>query len=70
MASSRPSKKSPKGHCGFFEIHAENYLVAGGPMPADLTRIAERYPLSIQGVGLSIGGEDPLDSGLVDAALK
>lgn len=47
---------------GFFEIHAENYLVAGGPLHADLTRIAERYPLSIHGVGLSIGGEDPLDS--------
>lgn len=46
---------------GFFEIHAENYLVAGGPMHADLTRVAERYPLSIHGVGLSIGGEDPLD---------
>jgi uncharacterized protein (UPF0276 family) len=47
---------------GFFEVHAENYLVAGGPMHADLTRIAEHYPLSIHGVGLSIGGEDPLDS--------
>lgn len=46
---------------GFFEIHAENYLVAGGPMHADLAQIAERYPLSIHGVGLSIGGEDPLD---------
>ena len=46
---------------GFFEVHAENYLVAGGPMHADLTCIAERYPLSIHGVGLSIGGEDPLD---------
>ncbi len=30
-------------------------------MHADLTAIAERYPLSIHGVGLSIGGEDPLD---------
>jgi hypothetical protein len=46
---------------GFFEVHAENYLVAGGPMHADLTAIAERYPLSIHGVGLSIGGDDPLD---------
>ncbi len=48
---------------GFFEVHAENYLVADGPMHADLARIAERYPLSIHGVGLSIGGEDPLDPG-------
>jgi uncharacterized protein (UPF0276 family) len=46
---------------GFFEVHAENYLVAGGPMHHYLTRIRECYPLSIHGVGLSIGGESPLD---------
>ncbi len=42
---------------GFFEVHAENYLVAGGPMHHYLTRIRELYPLSIHGVGLSIGGD-------------
>ena len=52
---------------GFFEVHAENYLVAGGPMHADLARIAKRYPLSIHGVGLSIGGEGPLDPAHLDA---
>lgn len=46
---------------GFFEVHAENFLVAGGPMHHHLTRIRESYALSIHGVGLSIGGEDPLD---------
>ncbi len=46
---------------GFFEVHAENYMVAGGPFPAHLERIRERHPLSIHGVGLSIGGESPLD---------
>lgn len=46
---------------GFVEIHAENYLVAGGPMHARLRAICEKYPLSVHGVGLSIGGEDPLD---------
>jgi uncharacterized protein len=46
---------------GFFEVHAENYFVAGGPMHHYLTRVRERYPLSIHGVGLSIGGEAPLD---------
>jgi uncharacterized protein (UPF0276 family) len=45
----------------FFEIHAENYMVAGGPMHHYLHRIHERYPLSIHGVGLSIGGDAPLD---------
>ncbi|MEY2683225.1 MAG: hypothetical protein RJA09_369 [Pseudomonadota bacterium] len=47
---------------GFLEVHAENYLVAGGPLLHHLTRIREAYPLSIHGVGLSIGGESPLDT--------
>lgn len=46
---------------GFFEVHAENYLVPGGPFHHYLTRIRERYPLSIHGVGLSIGADSPLD---------
>ncbi|MFZ3203542.1 MAG: DUF692 domain-containing protein [Pseudomonas sp.] len=46
---------------GFFEVHAENYLVAGGPFHHYLGLIRERYPLSIHGVGLSIGGQQPLD---------
>lgn len=45
---------------GFFEVHAENYMVAGGPFHHYLTLIRERYPLSIHGVALSIGGESPL----------
>lgn len=52
---------------GFFEVHAENYLVAGGPLHHHLTRIRERFPLSIHGVGLSIGGAQPLDAGHLDA---
>lgn len=51
---------------GFFEIHAENYLVDGGPFHHYLTRIRERYALSIHGVGLSIGGESPLDQQHLD----
>ncbi len=46
---------------GFFEIHAENYMGAGGPPHRYLTAIRERYPLSLHGVGLSIGGPRPLD---------
>ena len=46
---------------GFFEIHAENYLVDGGPFHHYLTRIRERYPLSVHGVALSIGADAPLD---------
>ena len=47
---------------GFFEVHAENYMGAGGPPHAQLSAIRERYPLSLHGVGLSIGGEGPLDA--------
>lgn len=46
---------------GFFEVHAENYMVDGGPFHRYLGRIREHYPLSLHGVGLSIGGEGPLD---------
>lgn len=46
---------------GWFEIHAENYMGAGGPPHAYLSAIRDRYPLSLHGVGLSIGGAEPLD---------
>lgn len=46
---------------GFFEVHAENYMGAGGPPHRYLEAIRARYPLSLHGVGLSIGGPAPLD---------
>jgi uncharacterized protein len=46
---------------GFFEVHAENFMVDGGPMHYYLSRIRAHYPLSIHGVGLSIGGPAALD---------
>lgn len=46
---------------GFFEVHAENYMGDGGPPHRHLEAIRDRYPLSLHGVGLSIGGEAPLD---------
>ncbi|HEY1748122.1 MAG TPA: DUF692 domain-containing protein [Xanthobacteraceae bacterium] len=49
------------GPVGFFEVHAENYMGAGGPPHAQLRALRERYPLSIHGVGLSIGSAQPLD---------
>ena len=50
-----------KPNIGFFEIHAENYMGEGGPPHRYLEAIRERYPLSLHGVGLSIGGPGPLD---------
>lgn len=46
---------------GFFEVHAENFMGAGGAPHAQLTHIRRDYALSVHGVGLSIGGGRPLD---------
>jgi len=46
---------------GFFEVHAENYMGAGGPPHAQLAALRQRYALSLHGVGLSIGSMQPLD---------
>ena len=51
---------------GFFEVHAENYMGAGGPPHRYLTAIRERYPLSIHGVGLSLGSHEALDLAHLD----
>lgn len=45
----------------FFEVHAENYMGAGGLPHAQLTALRQDFPISIHGVGLSIGGAGPLD---------
>lgn len=49
------------GPVGWLEIHAENYMGDGGRPLAQLRHLAERFPISVHGVGLSIGGEGPLD---------
>jgi uncharacterized protein len=56
-----PELLDTKPQLSFLEVHAENYMVAGGPVHATLRKLREIYPLSVHGVGLSIGGEQPLD---------
>lgn len=46
---------------GFVEGHSENFFCEGGPALAWLERIRALYPLSLHGVGLSLGSCDPLD---------
>ena len=49
------------GTVSWLEIHAENYMGGGGRPLAQLRRLAERFPISVHGVGMSVGGEAPLD---------
>ncbi len=49
------------GPVEWIEVHAENYMGDGGRPLAQLRALTEQFALSIHGVGLSIGGEAPLD---------
>ncbi len=54
--------RSTRPDLGFFEVHAENYMGAGGVPHAQLRALREGYALSLHGVGLSIGGAGRLDA--------
>lgn len=53
----------------WFEVHAENYMVAGGPRLAMIEALRCARPLSLHGVGLSLGSADRPDQTHL-AALK
>jgi uncharacterized protein (UPF0276 family) len=46
---------------GFFEVHAENYMGAGGPPHRALDAVRRDTPVSLHGVCMSIGAPQPLD---------
>jgi uncharacterized protein len=46
---------------GFLEVHSENYFGDGGQPHYFLSRLREHYPLSLHGVGLSLGSAEPID---------
>ncbi|MGH8581647.1 MAG: multinuclear nonheme iron-dependent oxidase, partial [Gammaproteobacteria bacterium] len=46
---------------GWFEVHSENYFGAGGLPLHYLERVRAEYPISLHGVGLSLGSADPLN---------
>ncbi len=46
----------------WLEVHAENYMGAGGEPRAQLAALAEKMPVSVHGVGLSLGGSDLPDN--------
>ena len=46
----------------WFEVHPENYMLAGGPRLAWLEAIRAQHPLSLHGVGLSLASDAPPDA--------
>ena len=56
-----PAIEAQASRRAFFEVHAENYMGAGGPAHHALERIRSDYPVSLHGVCMSIGGPQPLD---------
>ena len=56
-----PSILADSDRRGFFEVHAENYMGAGGPPHRSLEIIRREYPVSLHGVCMSIGGPEALD---------
>lgn len=54
--------RADAGPVGFLEVHAENYMGAGGLPHAQLTALRSDFALSLHGVGLSIGGPGRLDA--------
>jgi len=53
----------------WFEAISENFMDSGGRPRAIIRAVAERYPIVLHGVSLSIGSTDPLDRGYL-ASLK
>jgi uncharacterized protein len=51
---------------GFLEVHAENYMGDGGPAHRALSAVRAEFPLSVHGVGLSIGSRTGLDPAHLD----
>ena len=50
------------GALGFIEVHAENYMTEGGAMRAQLAVLKQHLPISLHGVGLSLGGATKPDA--------
>ena len=45
---------------GFLEVHSENFFLAGGASMQALDRARALYPISLHGVGLSLGSADAM----------
>ena len=45
----------------WLEVHSENFFADGGPSLSFLKKVREHYPISLHGVGLSLGSKQSLD---------
>lgn len=46
---------------GWIEVHTENFITRGGIDFQILQKIREKYPISLHGIGMSLGSATPLD---------
>ncbi len=49
----------------WFEVHAENYMVDGGPRRSWLEAVRREHPLSLHGVSLSLAASEAVDASAV-----
>jgi uncharacterized protein (UPF0276 family) len=61
-AQHHASVRTEKPDIAWLEVHSENYFGDGGPARDHLLAIRDDYPISLHGVGLSLGSSDELDS--------
>ena len=62
--------RSSRPDVGWLEVHSENHFAPAGLPHEVLEALRPSYPLSLHGVGLSLGGTDPLDRGHLDALVR
>lgn len=57
---------APAGSFDFLECAPENWIRVGGALGARFNALNARYPITLHGLSLSLGGAMPLDKDLLD----
>ena len=57
---------APAGDFDFLECAPENWIGVGGALGARFDALAARFPVTLHGLSLSLGGAEPLDDALLD----
>ena len=55
----------PDGQIDFMEVAPENWINVGGRFGKQFRAMAERYPITLHGLSLNLGGFAPIDTDLV-----